>query len=178
VPMLLSGDEVLRTQHGNNNVWCQDNELSWFDWRLTETNGDMLRFVRELIALRKRHANLTRNAFFTGGLVPGRGIPDVVWHGFDLQKPLWHDPQAQILAYTLAGLDDREEDLHVILNMSEATFEAPLPAISGRRWHLAVDTSLPSPTDIVARHLQKSQTADIYSVGPRSVVVFEARGGA
>jgi isoamylase len=60
VPMLLAGDEVLRTQRGNNNAWCQDNELSWFDWRLTETNSDMLRFVREMIALRRRHPGLSR----------------------------------------------------------------------------------------------------------------------
>ena len=54
--MMLAGDEVLRSQRGNNNAYCQDNALSWFDWTLTETNRDMLRFTRELIALRRRHA--------------------------------------------------------------------------------------------------------------------------
>ena len=63
VPMILAGDEVLRSQRGNNNAYCQDNEISWFDWRLVETNRDMLRFTRELIALRKRHPSLRRKAF-------------------------------------------------------------------------------------------------------------------
>ena len=81
VPMLLAGDEVLRTQRGNNNAWCQDNETSWFDWRLTETNGDMLNFVRQLIALRRRHPTLSRRQFLTGEPDPARGIPDIAWHG-------------------------------------------------------------------------------------------------
>ena len=81
VPMILAGDEVLRSQGGNNNAYCQDNALSWFDWALTERNRDMLRFVRELIALRRRHPCLTANRFFTGAPVPGRGLPDISWHG-------------------------------------------------------------------------------------------------
>jgi pullulanase/glycogen debranching enzyme len=86
VPMLLAGDEILRTQHGNNNAWCQDNELSWFDWSLVDTERDMLEFVRGMIALRRRHSSLVRNAFFTGKSIPGRNIPDVAWHGIRLNK--------------------------------------------------------------------------------------------
>ena len=104
VPMLLSGDEVLHTQKGNNNAWCQDNELSWFDWSLVEKNRDMLRFVKELIALRRRHPNLNRREFLTGEQVSGRGLPDIAWHGYRLDEPLWFDYSAQYLAYTLAGL--------------------------------------------------------------------------
>src|SRR5581483_2819838 len=63
VPMLLAGDEVLRTQQGNNNAWCQDNEVSWVNWDLSIKNADFLRFVRELIALRKRHPVLRRRSF-------------------------------------------------------------------------------------------------------------------
>jgi isoamylase len=70
VPMLLGGDEFLRTQKGNNNAWCQDNEVSWFDWRLTETNKDFLRFVRELIWIRRRHPVFRRRGFFVGKLGP------------------------------------------------------------------------------------------------------------
>jgi glycogen operon protein len=94
VPMLLAGDKVLRSQGGNNNAYCQDNVLSWLDWTLTEANGDMLRFTRELIALRKRHASLIANRFFTGQPVPGRPIPDVDWHGVRLGEPPWQDAQA------------------------------------------------------------------------------------
>ncbi len=74
VPMLLAGDEFLRTQRGNNNAWCQDNDVSWVDWRLAETNTDFLRFTREMIALRKRHPALRRRRFFVGPvgqLIPG-----------------------------------------------------------------------------------------------------------
>ena len=71
VPMLLAGDEFLRTQRGNNNAWCQDNDLSWVDWRLADENADFLRFTRELIWLRKRHPALRRRRFFHGELRPG-----------------------------------------------------------------------------------------------------------
>jgi glycogen operon protein len=66
VPMLLAGDEVMRSQRGNNNAYCQDNELGWFDWRLTEQHADMLRYTRELIALRRRHPSLTVNRYYSG----------------------------------------------------------------------------------------------------------------
>ncbi|HYZ72521.1 MAG TPA: alpha-amylase family glycosyl hydrolase, partial [Chthoniobacterales bacterium] len=78
VPMLLGGDEVLRAQRGNNNTWCQNNELSWFDWRLVETERGMLEFVRGMIALRRSHPNLTSNAFYTGNPLPERNVPDIV----------------------------------------------------------------------------------------------------
>src|SRR4029077_477420 len=71
VPMLLAGDEFLRTQLGNNNAWCQDNDISWVDWSLAEKNKDFLRFVRELIWLRKRHPALRRRRFFTGEFLRG-----------------------------------------------------------------------------------------------------------
>ena len=70
--MLLGGDEILRTQGGNNNAWCQDNETSWVDWTLADDNADFLRFVKQLIALRKRHPALRRRTFLRGG---GSGHP-------------------------------------------------------------------------------------------------------
>jgi glycogen operon protein len=175
VPMLLAGDEVLRTQQGNNNAYCQDNELSWFDWTLVESNRDMLRFTRELIALRRRHPCLTRKRFFTGALVRERGLPDIVWHGAQLNAPAWHDPQARLLACTISGLSPDEEDLHLVFNLSEQAVDAELPEISGRRWHLALDTALASPRDIAPRDLQQPIEAERYTVWPRSVVALEAR---
>jgi isoamylase len=166
----------LRTQGGNNNAWCQDNELSWFDWRLVEKNSDMLYFVKELVALRRRHPNLNRSEFLTGESVAGHGLTDVAWHGYKLYEPLWFDSNAQYLAYTLAGLSGQEEDLHVILNMSEQTVEALLPEIPGRKWHLALDTSRPGPDDIVPRARQKAYEIFSYPISRRTVAVFEARG--
>jgi glycogen operon protein len=178
VPLLLAGDEVLRTQHGNNNAWCQDNDLGWFDWRLTDRNADMLRYTRELIALRRRHPSLTTNRYFTGQPVPGRAVPpvaDVVWHGIRLNEPLWQDSSARVLAFTVAGLSDAEADLHVILNMSEQALDAPLPDMGGRRWHRALDTALASPQDVTPAAEQTVLPALRYAVPARSVVVLEAR---
>jgi len=175
VPMILAGDEVLRTQRGNNNAWCQDNELGWFDWNLVERNRDMLRYTRELIALRRRHPNLTVNRYYSDAPVPGRDIPGVAWHGARLNEPLWQDSQARLLALTIAGLGDDEEDMHLILNMSELTQEVPLPEIKGRRWHLALDTNRDAPADIIVRQRQVPLTVMNYRVNPRSVVVLEAR---
>lgn len=176
VPMLLAGDEVLRTQQGNNNAWCHDNELSWFNWRLVEQNRDMLRFVRGLIALRKRHPCLTRNRYLTGKSLPQRGIPDVSWHGTELQPPVWHDARGCFLAYTLAGLDENEADLHVILNMSESPVDSAVPQIDGRVWRVAVDTYRKSPNDIFPPNRQRPlQIPARYTSAPHSIVVLEAR---
>jgi len=102
--MLLAGDEILHTQHGNNNCYCQDNELSWIDWNMTNQNADMLRFVKQMIALRKRHPSIMRRRFLTGGVIEGKNMADVSWHGTEINKPLWNNPDARILAFTLAVL--------------------------------------------------------------------------
>jgi glycogen operon protein len=175
VPMLLSGDELLRSQQGNNNVWCQDNELAWFDWTRVETEAGMLRCVKALIRLRKRHASLNRDSFLSGRPVPGRNLPDIAWHGARLDEPGWDDPNGRLLAYTLAGLEAAEPDLHVILNMSDIECEVELPAIPERTWHRAVDTFLPEPDDIVEPEAQQPYTRPVYQSGPRSIVVLEAR---
>jgi isoamylase len=175
VPMLLAGDEVLRTQRGNNNAWCQDNALSWYDWRLVESNRDMLRFTRELIALRRRHPCLTANRFFEGKPLRGRGMPDIAWHGTHLNEPRWDDRDGRFLAFTIAGLTSNEEDLHLMLNMSESALDAALPSIPGRRWHVALDTARPSPQDVFVKDRQRPHTAPFYSVGARSAVILEAR---
>jgi len=175
VPMLLAGDEVLRSQRGNNNAYCQDNELSWFDWRLVESNRQMLRFTRELIALRRRHPSLTRNRFFTGQRLPDRGIPDVAWWGPGLEAPSWEQGHVRFLACTIAGLTREEEDLHLLLNMSENGIQARLPSIPNRRWHVALDTNALPPGEVVPQRDQRVFEANSYAVGPRSVVVLEAR---
>ena len=160
VPMLLAGDEVLRTQHGNNNAYCQDNELGWFDWRLTEQNADMLRYTRELIALRRRHRSLTINRYFTGAPVPGRDIPDVAWHGARLNEPLWHDPACAGARLHARRLSSDEEDLHVIFNMSEQALEAPLPTVSrpplASRARYGADLAAGHHTRLHCKRLQKN----------------------
>jgi len=175
VPMLLAGDEVFRTQHGNNNAWCQNNELSWFDWRLVEREREMLEFVRGMIALRRRHPNLTSNDFYSGKPVPGRVVPDIVWHGVRLSEPAWHDGDSQFLAFTIAGLTGTEPDLHVILNLADGTVDAPLPSTAGREWCPVVDTADTASTGILPQPDQRPVLTAVRQVQPRSVVIFEGR---
>ena len=107
VPMLLAGDEVLHTQRGNNNAYCQDNEIAWFDWTLAERNAEFLRYVRELIRLRRRHRSLRRARFLTGQPGTGQdGLPDIRWHGAIGGAPDWAGGAARCLAFTLAGRED------------------------------------------------------------------------
>jgi glycogen operon protein len=174
VPMMLAGDEVLRSQRGNNNAYCQDNELSWFDWSLIGARGSMLRYTRELIAMRKRHPSLRRPRFLTGRPAPGAALPDIVWHGERLHHPPWHDGTARLLAFTLAGTSAGEKPLHVILNMSDEPRTVGVPQIEGCQWRLALDTALPSPQDIVTPERQNVAARTEYVAQSHSVVVLEA----
>ncbi|MCK9394873.1 MAG: glycogen debranching protein GlgX [Methylobacter sp.] len=173
VPMLLAGDEILNSQHGNNNCYCQDNELSWIDWNMAKQNADMLRFVQLMIALRKRHSSIMRRRFLTGKPVDGREIAEIQWHGTEINKPLWDDSESRVLAFTLAGVESSEPDLHIVLNMSDQQIIIELPVIYGRSWCLALDTSLKSPHDIVLPQDQKTVGENFYPVNIRTVVVFE-----
>jgi glycogen operon protein len=176
VPMLYAGDEFLNSQHGNNNAYCQDNALSWLDWHNAGQHADMLRFVQHMIALRKRHSSLMRRRFFTG--MPGEGgdLPDILWQGTEAGNlPRWHDPDARTLVFTLAGIEAIDDHLHVIMNMDDHSKNIALPALKKKRWHLALDTSRPSPLDIIAPTEQKAMTGKRYLVEPKSIVVFEGR---
>jgi len=173
VPMMLAGDEARNTQKGNNNAYCQDNEISWFDWRLVEEHAGLLRFWSRMIEFRKRHASLRRRHFFNGA-VNERGLVDVSWHGTQLASPGWSDPSARVLAMTLAGFDG-DPDLHVMLNMHWESLEFALPSIPGRRWHKAMDTAAPSPHDIADPGNEVEVAASALTLQPRSVVVLVNR---
>jgi glycogen operon protein len=175
VPMLLAGDEVLRSQKGNNNAWCQDNAIGWFDWQLIERNPDMLRFVSELIALRKRHPSLRRRRFLSGQPKNGSSLPDIVWYGPDGKPPCWHEPECRDLAFMLGAIEAGEEHLHVLLNMDDASRSFLLPSIPGSTWYLALDTQRPTPEDISVPREQPPVKENSYCAAPRSVVVLEAR---
>jgi glycogen operon protein len=170
VPMLLAGDEFLRTQGGNNNAWCQDNAVSWVDWSLAERNAGFLRFVREMIALRKRHPALRRRGFLRGG--------DVIWHGVIAYKPDF-SPWSRSLALALDGRrTGREPDRDIYMAFNAWTETLPFripPAPQGRPWRRVVDTALASPLDIVG--LDEGPRVEVgaaYSVMPFSTVVLIA----
>ena len=172
LPMILSGDEVLRGQQGNNNAWCQNNETGWFDWNLVEKNRDMLEFTKAMIALRKRHASLRRRVFFSGAAAESGQISDIQWHGTKLGQPPWDEPVSRVLCFTLAARDENEPHLHVMMNMSEQNHRLELPAIPGNFWQLAIDTTVSGnvPGKALANRLTGS-----YRAPARSVLVFEGR---
>jgi len=174
VPMFVSGDELGRTQRGNNNAYCQDNEISWFDWNLVEENAGLLRFFREMIALRNRQTNLHRRSFMSGA-PDRRGRPDIEWHGLELGAPEWDYPGSRVLAFTLAAGDDwftPEADLQVMLNMDDNPHDFAVPPLDDRRWLLFADTAKPSPEDISAPGEERPYDGERYLVPGRSVVIL------
>ena len=175
-PMILMGDEARRTQGGNNNAYCQDNEVSWMDWSLLERHADIHRFVRELVRLRGQ-----RDAVRNGtrlSLAELRERANVRLHGVQLHAPdLSHSSRSLALSATnLSG------SVHMYFALSSywepLDFELPPPphAFRGERWRRVVDTSLASPDDI--RPLEEAPWVDgsIYRVGPRSVLALMAPG--
>ena len=115
------------------------------------------------------------NRFLKGTCDSGAAFPDVTWHGIRLHEPAWGDPKTQVLAFTLGAVASDEEDLHIILNMSEEAMSFSLPDPVGRSWCCAVDTAKPSPDDIVDREKQTAVAGYAYRVTPHAVVVFERR---
>jgi len=172
VPMLEAGDEVLRTQGGNNNAYCQDNEVSWIDWTPSEAGRRMLRFTREMIALRKRHPSLRRTRFMDAAAAGGDA--DIRWYGEHGKEPDWNDPSAAVLCFTLAGVAADEPPLHVMMNASDEAKVLPLPDCGSRVWHRVVDTSLAPPDDIVTPGATAPVRAARYGLAADAVAVFEA----
>jgi isoamylase len=136
VPMLLGGDEFRRTQHGNNNAYCQDNETSWYDWTLLRRHTHIHRFARHVIRLRRAHPVLAREQFYTSD--------DISWFGPQQQAPDWDDPQAKALACLIR--DGAAEALFLMFNAGDelAVFHVPQAPQNGR-WRLVVDTSHDEP---------------------------------
>ena len=173
VPMFVMGDEVRRTQGGNNNAWCQDNPIGWFDWTQTQTEAGMLRFWSELIAFRKSHPAVHRARFFSGAMNE-RGMPDISWHGTKLNEPGWNDPHARALAWTVAG-SLAHSDIHVMVNMFWEPLTFEIPQIYERAWYTAVNTALPSPQDINAPGNEVLVNSHHVEVSGRSIVVLISR---
>ena len=173
VPMFVMGDEVRRTQGGNNNAWCQDNPIGWFDWTQTQTESGMLRFWSELIAFRKSHPAVHRARFFSGAMNE-RGMPDISWHGNKLNEPGWNDPHARALAWTVAG-SLAHSDIHVMVNMFWEPLTFEIPQIYERAWYTAVNTAMPSPQDINAPGNEVLVNSHHVEVSGRSIVVLISR---
>ncbi|HVE85186.1 MAG TPA: glycogen debranching protein GlgX [Myxococcales bacterium] len=157
VPMLLAGDELSRTQRGNNNAYCQDNELSWMDWTVDDRRGSLLRFTRELARLRRQMPVLRRQRFFKGEPVAGSRLKDVTWFradGAEMSSEDWHKPSVRCLGMMLGGDALAETDaggrpvvgdtLLVLLNGDGRTHLFALPQVEwGGPWELLLETADP-----------------------------------
>ena len=169
-PMVLMGDEVRRTQRGNNNAYCQDNDISWFDWSLLTSHGDVHRFVKELTAFRQRRDVVAQETTLTLNQVLGRARID--WHGVLLNCPDWSE-HSHSLAFTLRSVRGQFL-LHGMLNAywKPLMFELP-PAPAGYgTWRRCIDTALASPDDINRWDVAPTVTTTTYEVHPRSVVLL------
>ncbi|NES87462.1 MAG: glycogen debranching enzyme, partial [Moorea sp. SIO2B7] len=169
-PMLLMGDEVRRSQLGNNNAYCQDNELSWFDWSLVEKNSGLLRFVKGLI-----HFMQARDIFREESILAKTvGIePYIIWHGVRLREPDWAD-ESHTLAFELLHPEGKEH-LYIILNAYWEPLTFDLRELRHKEhWHRIVDTALPAPDDFSDRETAPIIKNSHYRVEARSSVVLMA----
>ncbi len=170
-PMLLMGDEVRRTQRGNNNAYCQDGDLSWFDWGLLERHADIHRFVKVLNAFRPRRDVMAAEGKLSLNQVLQRA--KIEWHGVTLNCPDWSE-HSHSLALTMRSLRARFL-LHGMLNSywEPLTFELP-PVFpeSSQRWRRCIDTALASPDDIYSWEEAPLIAAATYVVQPRSLVLL------
>jgi isoamylase len=174
VPMFVMGDEVRRSQSGNNNAYCHDNELSWFDWRLVERHADVLRFVRLLIARRllrgtaHEHQRVTLNQLLRHA--------EFSWSGVKTGCPDWSDC-SHSLAFT-ARIFRENLLFHFVINAYHEPLDFELPPIppeGGRMWGRWIDTALDSPHDIVEWQSAEAVSGSSYRVEARAVVVLLAR---
>jgi isoamylase len=174
VPMMLAGDEIRRTQHGNNNAYNQDNPTSWFDWALTESNREILHYFQRMVAFRKAHPALSQ-PFFYRGETNERGLSDITWHGTKLNSPGFDNPKGRALSCTIAGFGGGA-DLHVMMNMFWEPLDFEVPIDPGRTWRRAIDTFERRPHDIVEPGQETEFKRELCSVRGRSVVVLTSAG--
>ena len=143
VPMLLAGDEFCRTQQGNNNAYCQDNEISWLDWSLLEGHADIRAFVKKLIEFRKAHPALRRSSFFKG---PQKGAvaADISWFGTDGEEPDWEEGRALACLVNgrreFTGAEEDDDSLFMMFNAGEGAATFHVPEAPDKAWALALTT--------------------------------------
>jgi glycogen operon protein len=168
--MILAGDEMGRTQQGNNNSYCQDNEIGWVDWIQLEREQHLFRFVKIMIRFRKQNKALRRRKFFEDDDSKQTKID---WHGRNLFKPDW-SPTSRELVFHLHPPEINVPDIYVISNASPRKhgFQLPPPA-NGRKWHLKADTDLIPPLEIYDSGEELAlQNQSEYYAGAHSTVIL------
>ena len=168
VPMLLGGDEFRRTQLGNNNAYCQDNEISWFDWSLLEKHREIHRFARGMIAFRRAHPLVRQEAFYTDA--------EIKWFGPHGATPDWTDPRWKSFACLILG--PSESHLFLMFNADREAVDFAIPALAENRiWRLAVDTARVAPGDLYDVGKEPLLEGQIsFRVEPRSSAILVANG--
>jgi glycogen operon protein len=184
VPMLLAGDEIGRTQRGNNNVYCQDNDISWFDWEHIRPEDEELRqFVCYLIRLRRNHRVFSRPRFFRGEVLSEAGVKDITWvtrSGKEVTAEDWNDPDALSLGYVLSGAAgefftpggqrDIDESFLVIMNAGNEGLEFHFPDLAApMSWDPLVDTAEPTGR---AANTRIYSPGDVYHLHAQSFALF------
>jgi glycogen operon protein len=180
VPMLLAGDELSHTQQGNNNTYCQDNELTWLNWQLDDQSRKFLEFVREVVALRGEQPVFQRRKFFQGRSIFGADIADITWFepsGKPMGEEAWSAGFNQCFGFLLAGdligdVDERGQPIGgdsilILMNAYHEAIPFKLPArVKGQRWQRIIDTAAPeAPKEQVPANKR-------YNLQGRSVVVL------
>jgi glycogen operon protein len=165
VPMILAGDEFRRTQLGNNNAYCQDNEISWVAWSLLKQNRDIFQFARGMLALRRQHPVLRQEAYYTHD--------ELCWFDPKGEVPDWFNPRVKALAFLVHG--QNSPDLYLMINADSKGIRFMLPVAPSGRWRLAVDTTRPTPRNFYtpgAAVLLRNPAS--YLVAGSSAVILEA----
>ena len=170
-PMILMGDEVRRSQGGNNNAYCQDNELSWFDWALLQKHADIFRFTKELIKIR-----LQRDTALPGYQMSLHQILSkelINWHGINLHQPDWSD-HSRSIAFKVSSISGKMQ-MFILLNAFHENLEFTLPPPSPfNAWRILMDTSVPFPGDIMAWNSAQVFQENSYLANAHSIVIFIA----
>ncbi|WP_339411349.1 glycogen debranching protein GlgX [Pseudomonas sp. EA_35y_Pfl2_R5] len=179
-PMLLAGDEFGRTQHGNNNAYCQDNELSWVDWNIDEEGHALIAFCQRLIDLRRSHPILRRRRFLVGHYNEELGVKDVTWltpDGEEMTEAHWHDNQARCMGMLMDGRaqptgvkrSGADATLLLLLNAHHESRTFVLPEVAGgKRWTCLIDTHRP-----VAQATPQPLHSDTLNLAGRSLQLLE-----
>ena len=167
VPMLLGGDEFRRTQGGNNNAYCQDNETSWHNWKFLEAHKEIFRFTRGIIAFRRLHPVLSKEQFYTD--------TEIEWFGPQGGSPNWFDPKEKQFACLIH--EDKQNTICLMFNAGAGAVDFNLPPkLPASQWHLAADTSRETPHDLFALGEEPLwEDRETYHLSPRSSAILVAR---
>ena len=170
-PMLLMGDEVRRSQGGNNNAYCQDNEIGWFNWDLVDKNSDLLDFVKGLISfIQQREIFKIEDLLATSEDIDE---PHITWHGVKLNEPDWSE-NSQSLSFTLFH-PEAKEAVHVMVNAYWKNLKFQIPDLKGISWFKVIDTSASTPNDFIEVGKGEIESKKLINVKDRSIIVLIAQ---